>query len=790
MKIKDHLGQRILFFDGAMGTMLQAAGLEPGQAPESWNLSHPDRVTAIHRSYLDAGADVILTNTFGANGVKYADSAHSVEEVVSAAVSLAKKAAAEAGHGWVALDLGPTGRLLKPMGDLDFEDAVEAFALSVRAGAAAGADLILIETMSDLYEIKAAILAAKESCDLPIFASLIFDEKGKLLTGGDISSAVALLEGLGVDVIGLNCGLGPAQMSALLPQLREAASLPILLMPNAGLPQCTGGCTHFDVEPEEFARQMEVFAREGAWLLGGCCGTTPAHIKALTQTCRDIPPLPLAPKRRTWVSSYARTVVFGADPVLIGERINPTGKPRLKQALRERDLDYLLREAVTQQEKGACVLDVNVGLPEVNETELLTLALPRLQSVTDLPLQIDTSDMSAMEAALRLYNGRPLINSVNGKEESMRAIFPLMKKYGGTAIALTLDEGGIPATAQERLAIARRIVDTAAAYGIPRENLVFDTLAMTVSADPQAALTTLEALSLIRSELGCRTCLGVSNVSFGLPRREKVNAAFLLLALREGLSAAIVNPCSDAMLDAFYSYRTLAGLDANCQDYIAHADGQVSLQPSPAAAMELGSAVLRGLADSAVAAARAELEHKSPLDVISTILVPALDRVGRDFESGVLYLPQLLMSAEAARAAFQVVNDTLRSSGQSAPASKGKVILATVKGDVHDIGKNIVKVLLENYGYQVLDLGKDVEPQLVVDTARRESVSLVGLSALMTTTVSQMEVTIRLLRQNIPACKIMVGGAVLTADYAASIGADHYAKDAMGSVRYADQVLG
>ena len=788
MNFKDCLGNRILFFDGAMGTQLQAAGLGPGQSPELWNLTHPEAVKAIHRAYLEAGADVVLTNTFGANGVKFTDPACPVETVVEAAAALARAAVTGAGHGWVALDLGPTGKLLKPMGDLDFEAAVEAFARPVRAGAA-GADLVLIETMSDLYELKAAVLAAKENCDLPMIASLIFDERGKLLTGGDIPAAVALLEGLGVDAIGLNCGLGPAQVAALFPVLREYTSLPILLMPNAGLPQCVGGCTRFDVEPGQFARQMADFAQKGAWMLGGCCGTTPAHIAALTAACKDIPPLPLEEKHRTWVSSYARTVVFGDDPVLIGERINPTGKPRLKQALRERDLDYLLREAVAQQEKGAAVLDVNVGLPEVDEKELLTLALPRLQSVTDLPLQIDTSDMDAMEAAMRIYNGRPLINSVNGKPESMAAVFPLMKKYGGTAIALTLDENGIPATAEGRVAIARRIIHTAAQYGISREDLIFDTLAMTVSAEPTAALTTLEALSRIRRELGCHTCLGVSNVSFGLPRREKVNSAFLLLALREGLSAAIVNPCADAMLDAFHAFRALSALDPNCRDYIAHADGQAAPQAAPAAGMDLGTAVLRGLTDSAADAARASLETKAPLDVISTVLVPALDQVGRDFESGKLYLPQLLMSAEAARAAFQVVNDSLRSGGQAAPAARGKVILATVKGDVHDIGKNIVKVLLENYGYRVLDLGKDVAPEAVAEAALREDIRLVGLSALMTTTVGAMEETIRLLRQRKPDCKIMVGGAVLTADYAAAIGADHYGRDAMSSVRYADSVF-
>jgi len=788
MKLNDCLGKRILFFDGAMGTQLQAAGLRSGEAPERWNLTHPEQVCSIHRAYLDAGADVILTNTFGANGVKFSASDCLVEDVVAAGISLARRAVSEAGHGWVALDIGPTGKLLKPLGDLAFEDAVEAFARAVRV--AEGADLILIETMSDLYELKAAVLAAKENADLPVFASLIFDEKGKLLTGGDLPAAVALLEGLDVDAIGLNCGLGPTQMAALLPQLMELTSLPVLLMPNAGLPQCIGGCTRFDVEPETFANQMTDFARAGVWMLGGCCGTTPAHIAALTAACRDIPPLPLVKKHFTWVSSYANTVFFGPEPVLIGERINPTGKSRLKQALREKDMDFLLQEAVSQQEKGASILDVNVGLPEVDETELFTLALPQLQSVTDLPLQIDTSDMTAMEAALRLYNGRPLINSVSGKAESMAAIFPLMKKYGGTAIALTLDEAGIPATAEERLSIARRIIATAAEYGIPKENLIFDTLAMTVSADPSAALTTLNALSLIRKELGCHTCLGVSNVSFGLPQREKINAAFLLMALREGLSAAIINPNSAAMLDAFYSFRALSALDPNCQAYIAHADVQPAVAPpSSSAAPDLKTAVLRGLTDSAAAATQAELEKREPLEVISHILVPALDQVGREFESGILYLPQLLMSAEAARAAFRAVNDKLRSGGQAAPASKGTIILATVKGDVHDIGKNIVKVLLENYGYRVLDLGKDVPPETVLDAARREDIRLVGLSALMTTTVGAMEETISLLRREKPDCKIMVGGAVLTADYAAAIGADHYGKDAMSSVRFANQVF-
>lgn len=788
MDFMTQLGKRILFLDGAMGTQLQQAGLRQGELPENWNLLHPEKVQAIHKAYLDAGADIILTNTFGANGVKYHDPNYTTEDVVTAAVSIARNAVTEAGHGWVALDMGPTGRLLKPMGDLDFEDSVEAFARMVRA-AADQVDLILVETMSDLYELKSAVIAAKENSDLPILASLTFDESGKLLTGGDIPTAVALLEGLGVSAIGLNCGLGPVQMAKLFPILRNFSSLPLLLMPNAGLPRWENGKTCFDVLPEEFAQRMIPLAQDGAWLLGGCCGTTPAHIAALTAACREIPPAPLESKHFTWVSSYANTVIFDEDPVIIGERINPTGKPALKQALREKDMDYLLREAIAQEEKGAHILDVNVGLPGIDETELLTLALPRLQSVTDLPLQIDTSDMAAMEAAMRIYNGRPLINSVNGKAESMAAVFPLMKKYGGTAIALTLDEQGIPASAEARFSIAQRIADAAETYGIPRENLIFDPLAMAVSTDPQAARTTLETLSLIRSQLGCKTCLGVSNISFGLPHREKINAAFLQLAFWQGLSCAILNPCSPAMLDAFYSYRVLTGLDANCKDYISYADTNVTPATTSTPQVDLTSAVLRGLTDSAVTATRTELEKHAPLDVISRHLVPALDLVGQEFEAGRLYLPQLLMSADAARAAFGVVNECLAANGETS-APKGKILLATVKGDVHDIGKNIVKVLLENYGYQVLDLGKDVAPDVIADTVERENIRLVGLSALMTTTVGAMEDTIRLLKQRQLPCKVMVGGAVLTEDYAAAIGADHYGKDAMSSVRYADTVLG
>ena len=789
MNIREELSRRVLIFDGGMGTMLQAAGLPAGYEPELWNLERPDAVRAVHAQYLSAGADIVTTNTFGANAVKL--SGHPVEEIVTAAVSLAREAVTEHGRGFVALDLGPTGRLLRPMGDLPFEEAVAAYAPAVRAGAAAGADLVLIETMSDLYEAKAAVLAAKENCDLPIFVSVVLDQTGRMLTGGDLSSAVALLEGLGVDAIGLNCGLGPEQMAALFPELLSLTSLPVLIQPNAGLPECVDGCTHFRVGPGEFAAAMAELVKSGLRVAGGCCGTTPEHIRALAAACRDLPALPVVPKHRTWVSSYARTVVFGEKPVLIGERINPTGKPRLKEALRSGDMDYVLRLAIEQQEKGAQVLDVNVGLPEVDEPALLPRTVEELQAVTDLPLQIDTNHPGAMAAAMRCYNGRPLVNSVSGKAESMAAVFPLLKKYGGTAIALTLDEKGIPATAGERVAIAQKIIDTAASYGIPKEDLIFDPLALTISADQSAAAVTLETVERITRELGCRTSLGVSNVSFGLPRREAVNSAFFLLALEHGLSAAILNPNSAPMTDALRAYCALKGLDPNCQDYIAAMAGEAAPAPTPAApaaGMDLGTAVERGLKESAVAAAQAALDGgKAPMELIDGGLIPALDRVGAAFETGKLYLPQLLMSAEAAKAVFELLRGAMTREGER-PAAKAKVVLSTVKGDVHDIGKNIVKVLLENYGYQVVDLGKDVSPRAVTDAVVREHAAFCGLSALMTTTVGAMEETIGLLRREAPWCRVMVGGAVLTEDYARRMGADFYGRDAMSDVRYADGV--
>nr|WP_319489670.1 homocysteine S-methyltransferase family protein [uncultured Caproiciproducens sp.] len=783
MKILEDLGKRMLFFDGGMGTLLQENGLGPGELPELWNLTRPELIEDIHRRYRAAGADILKTNTFGANPIKLSGCVHSTEEIVTAAVGLAKKAASGA---LIAMDIGPTGKLLKPLGDLDFEDAVSAFAQAAAAGEKAGADFILIETMSDTYECKAAVLAAKESTRLPVFVTVVVDEQGKLLTGGDIASTVAVLEGLGADAVGLNCGFGPELMRKLLPQMTAVSSVPIIINPNAGLPYTVGDQTVFDVKPEAFSATMEEIAKEGAWMVGGCCGTTPDYIEAVVRRCKNIRPLPIAPKNRTVVSSFAKAVVFGEKPVLIGERINPTGKSKLKQALRDNDMDYLLREAITQQENGAHILDVNVGLPEIDEPALLRRAVIEIQSVADLPLQLDTSDPIAMEGAMRIYNGKPLINSVNGKAESMEAIFPLVKKYGGAVIALTLDETGIPETAQGRLAIAEKIVKTAAAYGIEKKDLIFDTLAMTISAGQENAAVTLEALRLIRDRLRINTSLGVSNISFGLPQREHINAAFFTMALQNGLSAAIVNPNSTAMMDAYHAYCALSGKDEQCMAYIARYSGQKTQAVS--GELSLLEAVAKGLKESARSAAVKLLETAEPLEIINTQMIPALDQVGKDFEQGVLFLPQLLMSAEAAKSAFEVIRGKMTVNGEH--TKKEKIILATVKGDIHDIGKNIVKVLLENYSYDMIDLGKDVPPEKVAEAAEKDGVKLVGLSALMTTTVANMAETIRLLNERVPDCKVMVGGAVLTPEYAKQIHADSYSKDAMGAVHYAQKLFG
>ena len=794
MSFLEKLGHERLFFDGGTGTLLQAQGLKGGELPETWNLRYPDRIQAVHRAYLEAGSHVICTNTFGANALKFPDGGEwNLDELIRAAVDNAKRARAEAGReadAYIALDMGPTGRLLRPMGDLDFEDAVSLFARVVRVGAEAGADLVLIETMSDGYEAKAAVLAAKENSDLPVVVTTVYDESGKLLTGGTVASTVALLEGLRVDALGVNCGMGPEQMLPLAEELVKLSSVPVVVNPNAGLPRREGDKTVFDVTPEQFAAVMERIAKLGVWGLGGCCGTTPDHIRALTAACRDIPATPPKGKGRTVVSSFSQAVEIGPAPVIIGERINPTGKKRFKEALRSHDLEYILNEGFAQEEAGAHILDVNVGLPGIDEPAMLEEVVCALQSVIPLPLQIDTSNPEAMARAMRRYNGKPMINSVSGKAESMEAVFPLVRKYGGVVVGLALDEGGIPGTAEGRLAVARKIYATAAEYGIPPEDIVIDGLTLTVSSEPRAALVTLETLRRVRDELGGHTILGVSNVSFGLPRRDIINANFFAMALEAGLSCAIINPLAEGMMGAWRSYCALAGLDSQCGGYIGAYSGQTAAPAAPAAGTDLSleECVTRGMQEGAAQAARAALERGAqPLELVNSALIPALDRVGQGFEQKTLFLPQLLMSAEAAKAAFEVVKAAMASETEE---KQGKVVLATVKGDIHDIGKNIVKVLLENYGFEVMDLGKDVAPEKIVEAAAAPGVKLVGLSALMTTTVVSMEETIKALRESGSGVKVVVGGAVLTEEYAAGIGADCYARDAMATVRYARKVYG
>lgn len=759
----------ITYFDGGMGTMLN---LKAGELPELLNINDPERVYAIHKAYADAGCNIISANTFGANRFKY----DNVDEIVKSAVKNAKRTGKK-----VALDIGPTGKLLKPMGDLDFEECVDIFADVVKAGRDE-ADLVLLETFGDLYEIKAAMLAVKENCDLPLVVSMIFDEKARLLTGADVRTACAVVEGLGADAIGFNCGLGPKQMIPLVEELEKHASIPILVMPNAGLPESVNGETIFNVDPDEFASYMTQIAKMGVSYLGGCCGTTPAHLKAMIEATKDIEDKVPEFKNETIVASYSKSVDL-SEGAVIGERINPTGKKLMKEALRNKDMDYVLRQGITQTEAGAHILDVNMGLPEIDEKEMLCSGVYELQSVLPVPLQLDSGDAEAMEAALRLYNGKAMINSVNGKEKSMKEVFPLAKKYGGVIVCLCLDEDGIPSTAQGRIAIAKKIIKRAAEYGIDKKNLAVDALVMTISTDTNNAIETLNAVDYIRNTLGVNTVLGVSNISFGLPNREAVNTAFYTLAMSRGLSAGIINPNSRPMMNAFFSYKALAGKDESCQEYIKSAVDTEIVQKTEN--LDLKTAIIKGMKEESARCAKELLENTESLVIINDYIIPALDVVGDGFEKNTIFLPQLLMSADSAKAAFDEIKAHFVMNG--AEQVKGeKIIIATVEGDIHDIGKNIVKVLLQNYGFDVMDLGKDVKCEKVLEEAQKNNVKLVGLSALMTTTVPNMEKTIKLLHDNTDA-KVFVGGAVLTRDYAKMINADFYAKDAMESVRIAQE---
>ena len=797
MNIKEYIKNNILYLDGAMGTLLQAQGLKSGELPERWNITHSDIVKKIHLDYYNAGSNVVSANTFGANILKFDET--ELEEIIKAAVENVRYARDEScgmQEKWIALDIGPSGRMLAPYGDFDFEDAVETFAKTVRLGVKYGVDVIFIQTMNDSYETKAALLAAKENSDLPVFVSNAFSEDGKLMTGADAFAMIAMLEGMGADAIGINCSLGPKALGGVVREYIKYSSTPIILKPNAGLPKSVDGKTVFDVDSIEFSNEIAQLVKEGVGIIGGCCGTTPEYIKKLTDVTKDITAVPVIQKNISCVSSYTHAVEFGKKPVLIGERINPTGKKRFKEALKSNDIDYILKEGIAQQEKGVGVLDVNVGLPEIDEVEMLKTAVCELQAIIDLPLQIDTSDTTAMEAALRRYNGKAMINSVNGKKESMEAVFPLVKKYGGFVVALTLDEGGIPDRAEDRLKIAKSILSEAEKYGISKKDLIFDPLALTISADNRAGLETLRAVEMITDELGCNTSLGVSNVSFGLPRRDIINSGFFTLAMGRGLSAAIMNPYSQQMMQAYYSYCALNALDENCSEYIEYAEniedvavvtnGVKSEKTVDEYKSDLQRSIIKGLKEQSGAITQELLKTTEPLKIVQDEIIPALDVVGSGFEKKMVYLPQLLMSAEAAKSAFEKIKESM--SGEGNTSDKATVIIATVKGDIHDIGKNIVKLLLENYGFNVIDLGRDVSPEAISDKTVETHAPLVGLSALMTTTVPAMEETIKLLRKTAPWCKVVVGGAVLTQEYADAIGADCYSKDAMETVRYAESI--
>lgn len=798
-----------LLLDGAMGTQLQQKGLEPGGRPELFSLTCPRLVEQIHREYLAAGSRVVYANTFGASQGKLAGSGHTVEEVVRASVRLARQAAGAAG-GWAALDVGPLGEMLEPSGSLRFEDAYRMFRRQIKAGLEAGAQLIALETMTDLYEMKAALLAAREEQEaqglrVPVLATMTFESSGCTFTGCPVGAMALTLEGLGADAVGFNCSLGPRELLPLARELRSWTNLPLVLKPNAGLPDPVTGAYH--ISPAEFAAQLEPFLELGGTVLGGCCGTGPEYIAALARLLRDRSPVRREGfVRRAAVCSSSQVVELNQVRV-IGERINPTGKKRFQQALRQGEMDYILTQGVSQLEAGAHILDVNVGLPEIDEPTLLPQVVKQLQSILTAPLQIDSSDPKAIEAALRVYNGKAIVNSVNGEQASLERVLPVVKRYGAAVVGLTLDERGIPSRAEERLAVARRILEAALAHGIPREDVYIDCLTLTASAQQREVQETLRAVRMVKEQLGLRTVLGVSNISFGLPNRELINHSFLLLALQAGLDLPILNPNVASMMDAISAYEVLSNRDPNAAAYIARCAAQATAAPAappagvpgpaPAPAWnpggEMERAIGAGLAQQVRTLTRELLQTEDPNRIIQEQLIPALDRVGARFERGEIFLPQMIQSAQAAQAAFQVIKDHLAASPNQVPAAPFRqrgIVLATVKGDIHDIGKNIVKVILENYGYPILDLGRDVPAAQVVEEVRRTGAKLVGLSALMTTTLKSMEQTIRALRDAGLPCKVMVGGAVLTPEYAALIGADFYARDAKQSVDIAREVLG
>lgn len=785
MTLKEKLKQHeFILLDGGMGTMLQSAGLELGGIPEMLNFTNPELITSIHRNYVESGSEIVYTNTFGANRLKMAKTHKSVQQIIKAALQNARNA----NPAYVALDIGPIGQLLEPAGTLKFEEAYDIFKEQILAGQ--DADLYIFETMTDLLEVRAGVLAAKEfGGEKPILVTMSFEENGRTFTGCEIPAMALTLEGLGVDAIGVNCSLGPEELTPIVKQLCEWTNLPVIVKPNAGLPDPVTNTYNFDAE--KFGQCCEEFLNMGAVILGGCCGTTPAHVKALADKLKLHTPVKRKPVIPAAVCSANKTVIIN-QPRIIGERINPTGKKRFKQALLEHDTDYILNQAIQQIDAGADILDVNVGLPAIDETEMMQTAVKAIQSITDTPLQLDTTKPDALEAGLRVYNGKPIVNSVNGEEDSLNTVLPLVKKYGAAVVGLTLDKNGIPKTAQGRFEIAERILNRALALGIRKEDVFIDCLTLTASAEQEGVMQTLEAVRRVKTELGLKTVLGVSNISFGLPSRELVTRNFLTMALYAGLDLPIINPNTESMTSAVRTYKLLANIDKNAVDFIAHYGNETPVnapvQPKTTE-MTLEAAVSAGLKTEAATITAELLKDTEPMHIVNQFLIPALDKAGAEFEKGKIFLPQLISSASAAQSAFEVIKSYL-CEHSTETVNRGTIVLATVKGDIHDIGKNIVKILLENYGYQVIDLGKDVPYETVADAAEKSHAPLVGLSALMTTTLPSMENTIKLLHERCPWCRTVVGGAVLTADYAEQIGADFYAKDAKETVDIARKVFG
>ncbi len=785
MDIKTLLNSdKYIILDGAMGTELQKRGMKPGELSEEMNFSNPRLVAGINRAYAKAGSDVVFANTFGANRYKLKDSGRTVFETVYAAIKIAKDATFDL-DTFVALDVGPLGKLLEPMGELSFEEAYEAFAEIVKIGQAAGADLAVLETMTDLYEMKAALLAVKENTSLPVFCSITLDSNMRTFTGTSVLEEVLVLSGLGADAIGINCSLGPASLEPAVTELLKYSPVPVLIKPNAGLPDPKTG--EYSLSSEDFAAEMKAFADMGVKIMGGCCGTSPEYIRALSGAVKGGACPGRKAEKLSSVCSASKTVELNM-PRIIGERINPTGKKLFKEALRSGNIDYILARASEQVAAGAEILDVNVGLPEIDEKEMMVRVVKAIQGITDLPLQLDSTDPEVLEAGLRVYNGKAIVNSVSGKEESLSSVLPIVKKYGAMVVGLTLDENGIPESAEDRFEIAEKIMKRALEYGIPEEDICIDCLTLTVSAQQEASGETLKALRRVKEELGLKTVLGVSNISFGLPDRECINRTFLAMALETGLDLPIINPNVPSMTDTVRAYKVLKCFDVNSAEFIA--TRQIAEAPVQKMAEDrsLASAIESGLRAQALELVKELLENLSPLEVIDSHLIPVLDAIGEKYEKGSIYLPQLILAADTAGVCFGAVKEKIASSGE-VTSGKGKIVIATVEGDVHDIGKNIVKVLLENYGYRVIDLGKDVPAEKVLEAVEREEAGAVALSALMTTTLPAMEKTAALLREKAPDVKIMVGGAVLTPEYAEKMGADFYGKDAKAAVDIAKRIF-